>query len=146
MLVVAAAVGVASCFGAPISGERASKGLALGIHYFYLCACAIFVLLCFYVHPYLSASSSFHHLPAKYFDPLTSLFILFFATLLRVQHLRFKFHTLTLYIHAFISFTYRHKLFFSPFFVVFFVVVLSRFFLTLSSMFFCSPCPPHPSP
>lgn len=29
MLVVASAVGVASCFGAPVSGEGASKGLAL---------------------------------------------------------------------------------------------------------------------
>lgn len=44
MLVVAAAVGVASCFGAPVSGERASKGLALGIHYFYLFAGTIFFL------------------------------------------------------------------------------------------------------
>lgn len=35
MAVVAAAVGVASCFGAPISGKRASKGLTLWIHLIY---------------------------------------------------------------------------------------------------------------
>lgn len=45
MLVVAAAVGVASCFGAPISGERACEASVFGIHDFYAFARAISVLL-----------------------------------------------------------------------------------------------------
>lgn len=47
MLVVAAAVGVASCFGAPISGERVSKGSELGTNYFHMSSYQTYFHFCF---------------------------------------------------------------------------------------------------